>query len=137
MELEDIKQLISVLKSEGLSEITLWEGDSGITLRSGGPSAGPIVTPSDGEVAEPAQDDGTFTVPAPLVGVFYRRPAPEEAVFVEEGEVIEPGAVLGIIESMKVMNEIRAEEAGRLRGILVEDGESVEYGQPLFVFERP
>jgi acetyl-CoA carboxylase biotin carboxyl carrier protein len=72
---------------------------------------------------------------APLVGTFYRRPTPEDAPFVELGQVVNPGDTVCLIEAMKVMNEIKAETAGRLRVVMAEEGAPVEYGQVLFVFD--
>ena len=136
MEFEELKKIITLLKEEGLSEITLWEGQRRITVRQEG------VAVTRAQTAQPvsashAQDEATFTVSAPLVGTFYSRPSPEAEPFAEEGAQVEPGDTLCIIEAMKVMNEIKAERAGRLRQILIEDGEAVQYGQPLFLLERP
>ncbi len=136
MEFEELKKIIKLLKEEGLSEITLWEGQRRITVRQ------ERVAVSKGETPQPAeashhQDEATFSVSAPLVGTFYRRPSPDAEPFVEEGAQVEPGDTLCIIEAMKVMNEIKAEQAGRLRQTLIEDGEAVQYGQPLFLLEKP
>jgi len=136
VELDELKKIIKLLKEEGLSEITLWEGQQRITVRQ------ERVSVSKGETPRPAeasnhQDEATFSVSAPLVGTFYRRPSPDAEPFVEEGTQVEPGDTLCIIEAMKVMNEIKAEQAGRLRRILIEDGEAVQYGQPLFLLEKP
>jgi len=136
VELGELKEIIKLLKAEGLSEITLWEGEQRITVRQEG------VVATQGETPTPAsglrnQDTGTITVSAPLVGTFYRRSSPDAEPFVADGAQVDPGDTLCIIEAMKVMNEIKAERAGRLRQTLVEDGEAVQYGQPLFLFERP
>ncbi len=136
MDLDKLREIVKLLKKEGLSEITLWEGEQRITVRQEG---GVIV---QGEAPPSAsslrnQEAGTITVSAPLVGTFYRRSSPDAEPFVAEGAQVDPGDTLCIIEAMKVMNEIKAESAGRLRQTLVEDGETVQYGQPLFLFERP
>lgn len=89
---------------------------------------------TDNTSAEESEDDGEI-VRAPLVGTFYRRPAPEDDAFVEVGDTVETGQVLCVIEAMKIMNEIESDVAGRVKEILVDDGESVEYDQPLFVIE--
>ncbi len=83
------------------------------------------------QMVEPSEEAGEI-VTAPMVGSFYRSPNPEADTFVEVGDPVEPDQVLCIIEAMKVMNEIKAEQAGTVAEILVEDGEPVEYGQPLF-----
>jgi len=75
------------------------------------------------------------TVEAPMVGTFYRAPGPDAAPFVSEGDVLEEGQVLCIIEAMKLMNEIEAKVAGRIVKVLVENAQPVEYGQPLFLVE--
>jgi len=81
---------------------------------------------------------GHITVEAPMVGTFYRAPAPEAAPFVNEGDLVKEDQILCIIEAMKLMNEIEARVAGRIVKILVENGQPVEYGQPLFLVEpRP
>ena len=134
MDTERLRELVRLLKEEGLTEITVCEGDERITVRREVPGPG-VAAPLDR--AEPAAlDDGTFAVTAPLVGTFYGRPSPDDELFVVPGSIVQSGDVVGIIEAMKVMNEVVAEEAGRLRRSLVEDGAAVEYGQELFVFER-
>ena len=77
-------------------------------------------------------DDKSHVVTSPFVGTFYRKPNPDSPVYVQLGQKIDKGAVLCIVEAMKLMNEIEADVAGTVTGILVEDGTSVEYGQPLF-----
>ena len=141
MELDQLQQIIRLLKAEGLSEITVCEGDQRITVKQ--ELAGAAVRPSSPSIhVEPEtpvageESNGTFAVSAPLVGTFYRRPSPDAEPFVSPGDVVGPGDTLCVIEAMKVMNEINAEEAGRVRRVLADDGEAVEYGRPLFVFER-
>jgi len=134
VDIEELKRIIRLLKEEGLSEITVCEGESRLTVRQEG------ITPKEAAshaTREPGEHERVFTVIAPLVGTFYRRSSPEEEPFVAEGAKVEPGETLCIIEAMKVLNEIKAEEQGLLQQILVEDGETVEYGQVLFLFERP
>ncbi len=142
MELDQLQQIIELLKREGLSEITVWEGDQRITVKRE-QAAGPMPAPPASEVAEAPPTEGvageaedTFTLDAPLVGTFYRRASPDAEPFAAPGDVVRPGDTVCVIEAMKVMNEINAEEAGRVRRILVDDGDPVEYGQALLVFER-
>jgi len=130
VEIERLRKLIELLKEEGLTEITVWEGEDRYTVRKLPPGRGGSPAPNE-EIVE-----GTFTLTAPLVGTFFSRPSPEDDPFVSPGEAVSPGDTVGIIEAMKVLNEIKAEESGRLVRVLVEDGTPVEYGQPLFVFER-
>lgn len=138
MDIEELRQVIRLLKEEGLSEITVWEGESRITVRQGTlPSgAGDYSRPEGEESPHEAMEEDTLTVTSTLVGTFYRRPAPDEEPYVNEGETVKTGDTLGIIEAMKVLNEITAKESGRLKRVLVEDGTAVEYGQALFLFER-
>jgi len=82
--------------------------------------------------AAPVVDDKAHVVTSPFVGTFYRKPNPDSANYVSLGDKVDKGAVLCIVEAMKLMNEIEADVAGTITGILVEDGTSVEYGQPLF-----
>lgn len=91
--------------------------------------------PSETEAADAGSGTNEEVIKAPLVGTFYRRPAPDENAFVGVGESVEVGQVLCIIEAMKIMNEIESEMAGTIKEVLVEDGEPVEYDQPLFVIE--
>ena len=142
MELDQLQQIIQLLKAEGLSEITVCEGDQRITVKrdlSGAKArpSSPLVLAEPDRAAEAAEDsEDTLTLTAPLVGTFYRRPAADAEPFVSPGDIVSEGDTLCLIEAMKVMNEINAEEAGRVRRVLADDGEAVEYGQPLFVFDR-
>jgi len=131
MDLEELKRLIHLLKDESLTEITLWHGDERITVRQS------TTQPNRTDLEPPKEaplESGMFTENAPLVGTFHRRPSPDAPPFVAEGTQVGPGDTLCIIEAMKVMNEIQAQRPGRLERILVEDGRTVEYGQPLFLF---
>lgn len=139
MELDQLQQIIRLLKAEGLSEITVCEGDQRITVKQDFSSVtarppAPAAPAEPGRPVEEAED--AFTLTAPLVGTFYRRPTPDAEPFVSPGGIVSPGDTLCLIEAMKVMNEINAVEAGRVRRVLADDGEAVEYGQPLFVFDR-
>ena len=139
MELDQLQQIIRLLKAEALSEITVQEGDQLITVKQE-LAVGPVRPLPAGPAVEPEQPieepEDALTLSAPLVGTFYRRPAPDAEPFVSPGDIVNPGDTLCVIEAMKVMNEITAEAAGRVRQVLAEDGDAVEYGQPLFVFDR-
>jgi acetyl-CoA carboxylase biotin carboxyl carrier protein len=130
-----LRELIRLLKAERLTEITICEGDERITVRQALPGSSDAPASERPAPAAHAATDGTFTLDAPLVGTFYTRPSPEDDPFVSPGDVVQPDDVVGIIEAMKVMNEVKAEQAGRVRRLLVEDGAPVEYGQELVVFE--
>ena len=91
--------------------------------------------PPPSPAARPAEDKKTFTVNSPFVGTFYRSASPETPPFVDVGQVVKKGQVLCIVEAMKLMNEIEAEQPGRLMEVLVQNGSPVEYGEPLFRLE--
>ncbi|HUJ24995.1 MAG TPA: acetyl-CoA carboxylase biotin carboxyl carrier protein [Myxococcales bacterium] len=102
------------------------------------PSVAPVAPPSapaEKAAAAPAADKKTFTVNSPFVGTFYRSASPDSPPFVEEGTVVKKGQVLCIVEAMKLMNEIEAEQPGRLIECLIQNGSPVEYGEALFRFE--
>jgi acetyl-CoA carboxylase biotin carboxyl carrier protein len=99
------------------------------------PRTGAAAEPAPGPVAAPAGDTNGHVVASPFVGTFYRTPAPDQPSFVEMGSVVKKGQVLCIIEAMKLMNEIEADEPGKITEILVENGQPVEFGQPLFRIE--
>ena len=86
--------------------------------------------------AEPTKTEHTKTVVSPLVGIFYAAPAEDAEPFVQEGDGIEKGQTLGIVEAMKLMNELESDYCGTVKQILVSNGEMVEYGQPLFIVEE-
>ncbi len=138
MDIEELREIVRLLKQEGLSEITVSDGESTITVRQTVGHSAPAVmaAPAAPPPASPVPitPDG-LTLTAPLVGTFYRRPTPEDPPFVEIGQVVKLGDTVGLIEAMKVMNEIKAASPGRLRTVMAEDGVPVEYGQVLFVFD--
>ena len=148
MDMQELKDIIRLLKEEGLSEITVADGDQRVTVKRD-LQAAPIPTVSPAQPVlqsapatspEPAPDatlnDREFTLTAPLVGTFYRRPSPDDEPFVAVGDVVQAGDTICLIEAMKVMNEIKAEEAGRIRQVLLDDGEMVDFGKTLFILER-
>ncbi|RMF86325.1 MAG: acetyl-CoA carboxylase biotin carboxyl carrier protein, partial [Nitrospirae bacterium] len=97
-------------------------------------SATPVVA-EGGEAGELKLAKGQEVVPSPIVGTFYRAPAPDAPPFVEEGDTVKAGQTLCIIEAMKLMNEVEAEKDCRIVKVLLEDATPVEYGEPLFVIE--
>jgi oxaloacetate decarboxylase alpha subunit len=142
-ESERLRDLIRVVQESGIGELTIEEGEWRVTVRK---------TPEPGEAAvtaglpivaeEPAITDAplppaddTIRVDSPMVGTFYRAPEPGAAPFVEVGDAVEPGQTLCILEAMKLMNEVKAEQDARVRRILVENEQAVEYGQALFELE--
>ncbi len=142
MDMQELKDIIRLLKDEGLTEITIADGDERVTVKrllQGSSIQHVQDTPT---VEEPAQDTPTelpereFSLTAPLVGTFYRRPSPDDEPFVAAGDRVQVGDTICIIEAMKVMNEIKAEAPGIVRQALLDDGAIVEFGQPLFIFEK-
>lgn len=149
-----IKGLITILMEEDLDEIEVRNWFSGIrvarrrTVSSAAVAedvreepeaqAAPVAEVQESgvaEAAEPASDEGLEKIVSPMVGTFYRSAGPENDPFISEGSRVETGQVLCIIEAMKLMNEIEAEQSGVIRKILVEDSQPVEFGQPLFLVE--
>ncbi|MCX7623205.1 MAG: acetyl-CoA carboxylase biotin carboxyl carrier protein [Thermomicrobium sp.] len=132
-----VRELVEVMRAAGLQRLEVAQGDLRISLEcstvppaaSGAPAvvAPPIAAPEAG----PAATEPLETIVAPMVGTFYAAPRPGADPFVRVGDHVEPGQVVAIIEAMKVMNELVAERAGTIVEILVENGQPVEYGQPL------
>jgi len=153
MDLRKLKKLIDLVQESGISELEITEGEEKVRINRTGPTApaalmtmpppGPAVSPStmvpalaaapvqQNEIAD-AEVDGQ-TVKSPMVGIFYRAASPGAPAFSEIGQSVSAGDTLCIIEAMKLLNEIEAETGGTIKSILVENGQPVEYGQPLFV----
>ena len=147
MTIDEIKELIRVLQETGIAELEVQRGENRVRIRSNAQALSQdIVVPNaesqtagrsvasqtilDGQ-QEVVEEDGTV-VKSPIVGTYYDSPSPGSAPFVKVGDQVEPGKVLCIIESMKLMNEIEAETAGTVIAKLVESGKAVEYGESLF-----
>jgi acetyl-CoA carboxylase biotin carboxyl carrier protein len=136
----DVKGLIEMMARGGIADLSLETASVKLRLRSGQPAG--LVARTPAEVAEviapPAEETDAIVIPAPMIGTFYRAPKPGEPSFVEIGDVVEVGQTIGIIEAMKIMNEIAAESAGVVVEILAGNGQAVEFGQPLLRLEpRP
>ena len=128
-----VRELISLMGKGGISELDLTSGDVSIRLRGAYSAAAPAATaPVNGSApaAEPPAHEGHL-VTAPMIGTYYAAPSPGEDPFVQIGDEVEIGQVIGIIEAMKIMNEIIADNAGVVADILVENAQAVEYGSPL------
>jgi acetyl-CoA carboxylase biotin carboxyl carrier protein len=128
--------LLKVFDGSTLADLDLQYGDVHLSLHrpaaaNGGFSLAPIASAAESE-PEPEQPEG-HTITAQMVGTFYLTPAPGKPPLVQEGDVIEKGQVIGIIEAMKVMNELEADVGGRIVRILVKNQEPVEYGQALMI----
>ena len=135
MEIENILTLIDKVSASGLTAFTLEEGNLQISMKKEEiPAKNTAVTVEmkGAEAAQALEQEGNKVL-SPLVGTFYLAPSPEAAPFVNIGDMVKKGQILGIIEAMKLMNEIECEYDGVVAEILVKNGEMVEYGQPLFV----
>lgn len=145
MDLRKLKKLIDLVQESGIAELEITEGEEKVRIAKSGqvtvapaaaapaaapPSPGAPVTA--GEPAAATAEQG-HTMKAPMVGTFYRASAPDAQPFVEVGRSIKEGQTICIVEAMKLMNEIEADASGTVVAILVENGQPVEYGQPLFV----
>src|SRR5438270_9862955 len=161
MDVDKLKLILEALQGTDVSRLDWENGQEKLTIRLGhppapvqqlpaptivaapAPLAAPapaIPTPPAGTAAAPpppAPESGkkTFTVNSPFVGTFYRSASPDAPSFVDAGQVVKKGQVLCIVEAMKLMNEIEAEQPGRLLEVLVQNGSPVEYGESLFRFE--
>ncbi len=161
MDIRKVKKLIELLEQSDVAEIEIHEGEESVRIsrHAGGtslfmpagmtmqPAAAPAAAPAGaaaagGAAAASVQSGDEFLdglageiVRSPMVGTFYRSPTPGSAPFVDEGQKVKAGDTLCIIEAMKILNQIECERTGTVRRILVENGQPVEYNQPLFVIE--
>ena len=136
--LELVGRLGSLLSELGLSSIEVRVGDLHVRVERTAGGVAPAAAIGPGGTAPAVADvapEALLTMEAPMVGTFYRASSPTAEPFVSEGDVVKEGQVLCIIEAMKLMNEIEAKAAGRVVKILVENGQPVEYGQPLFLID--
>ncbi|MBN1353920.1 MAG: acetyl-CoA carboxylase biotin carboxyl carrier protein [Candidatus Omnitrophica bacterium] len=140
MNIKKIEEVILLMEKHGLTEIAIEEEGVKIHLKKGASNViekeFQIVPPAK-ETSAPAKKEerNLVEIKAPMVGTFYRSPAPDAKSFVETGNMIKDGDILCIIEAMKLMNEIKSEIKGKIVDILVENGEPVEFGQVLFLVE--
>ncbi|TCS71303.1 biotin carboxyl carrier protein [Sulfuritortus calidifontis] len=150
MDLRKLKKLIDLVQDSGVAELEITEGEEKVRITrvvAGGQSMMghmpmhmmapmptiPVSEPAPAaEAAEPGLPEG-HVVKSPMVGTFYRAPGPGAKAFVEVGQSVSAGDTLCIIEAMKLMNEIEADQGGTIKAILVENGQPVEYGEPLFI----
>lgn len=154
MDLKELRALLKLVEASDIEELEIERQGQRVRIRRRGGNTVPAVTvpapvalppapvppalqaasPGMGAPA-PAPAENLLTIESPMVGTFYRAPAPGAEPYVKEGQVVEKGSVLCIIEAMKLMNEIEAEVKGRIASILVENAQPVEYSQPLFLVE--
>ena len=152
MDLRKLKKLIDLVEESGISELELTEGEEKVRISRSLPHAPAMIQPAHmqhmyaapppmpapaaaapAEAAEPEIEG--HVVKSPMVGTFYRSSSPEAEPLAKVGDVVTPESTVCIIEAMKVMNEIKAEQKGRISKILIENGEAVEFGQSLFEIE--
>jgi acetyl-CoA carboxylase biotin carboxyl carrier protein len=154
MDIRKVKRLIELLEESGIAEIEITEGEESVRIsrqQQGGqtqyyaapPAPAPAPQAQESAPAPAAADVGGddsgdgipdgHRVESPMVGTFYRAPSPTSKAFVEEGQQVKEGETICIVEAMKMMNQIEADKSGTVKAVLVENGEPVEYGQPLFV----
>ena len=148
MDLRKLKKLIDLVQESGIAELEITEGEEKVKIVKGGvvsvmtaaaPAAAPApaaameAKPAATPPAEPTAGQEGHVVKAPMVGTFYRSPSPDAKPFVEVGQSVKEGDTICIIEAMKLMNEIEADASGVVKAVLVENGQPVEYGQPLFI----
>ncbi len=152
MDIRKVKKLIELLEESAISEIEIKEGEESVRIsRAHGAAAytapappPPIAAPAPAAPMMPAaasgqadaepEFDGTV-INSPMVGTFYASPSPGAAAFVKPGQSIKPGDTICIVEAMKILNQIEAEVSGVVQKVLVEDGQPVEFGQPLMILE--
>jgi acetyl-CoA carboxylase biotin carboxyl carrier protein len=146
MDLRKLKTLIDLVSESNVSELEITEAEGKVRIVKGGPAAAyavaaPVALPAAtapsalapaAAAPEPAKG---HTVKSPMVGTFYRAASPGAKSFVEVGSQVKEGDTICIIEAMKILNEIEADKGGTITEILCENGQAVEYGQPLFVIE--
>jgi acetyl-CoA carboxylase biotin carboxyl carrier protein len=158
MDIDEIREILKLLKRYEVRDFSLQRGDNRVRIRIGdalkesveprpvivqerGPLLGPtaqqpLVPSGESAVEEPLTvGEKQFLVTSPIVGTFYRAPSPESPPYVEVGSPVSKGAVLCIVEAMKIMNEIECEVGGKVSAILAENAQPVEYGQPLFIID--
>lgn len=153
MDIRKVKKLIELLEQSDVAEIEIHEGEESVRISRHGSGAMPMYMPqpapmpgamgmgmpmaSSAPAAAEDEDDELEgeIVRSPMVGTFYRAPSPGSKPFVEEGQSVKAGDTLCIIEAMKILNQIECEQGGTVKRILVENGQPVEYNQPLFVIE--
>lgn len=153
MDIRKVKKLIELLEESGVAEIEIQEGEESVRISrysqsapppppapvaAPAPAPAPAATPApaaaEAPAAEPEVPEG-HVVKSPMVGTFYRAPSPGASPFVEVGQQVNVGDTLCIIEAMKLLNQIEADKAGTIKAILVENGQPVEYDQPLFIID--
>jgi len=147
MDLRKLKKLIDLVEESGITELEVSEGEEKVriakhpsvapqqayTIPQAAPMAAPATSASAATVEEQSDLPDGEVIKSPMVGTFYRSASPGSDPFVEIGSVVKSGQTLCIVEAMKLLNEIESDYAGTVKAILVENGQPVEYGEPLFI----
>ena len=155
MDIRKIKKLIELVEESGISELEISEGEESVRIsrapampaypmmqqayipaapQAAAPASAPIALAAEEDVEAPAAMSGHF-VRSPMVGTFYRTPSPDAKPFVEVGQTVKVGDILCIVEAMKMMNQIESDKAGVVKAILLDNGQPVEFDEPLVVIE--
>ncbi len=142
MNLKEIKDIFKFLKDTDIVEFELEKKDGKVRFKRGNIQQASVdiiqtglPSPVEGIERKVEKEDNLKTITSPMVGTFYRAPSPETDPFTEVGDIINKGQVLCIIEAMKLMNEIESECNGKIVSIVVDNGQPVEYGEPLFLIK--
>jgi len=150
MDLRKLKSLIDLVQQSGIAELEITEGEEKVRICRTGPTAPPpaappqvytvapgapvpVPAPVAGQVSAEQETPEGHVIRSPMVGTFYRSSAPGAKAFVEVGQAVKTGDTLCIIEAMKLLNEIEADRDGTVKAVLVENGQPVEYGEPLLI----
>jgi acetyl-CoA carboxylase biotin carboxyl carrier protein len=152
IDIRKLKELVRLMVANDLTELDLRDEQETVTLRRPGPQqAPPVMSPAPVQQVvaapvaaapvaaapvEPAADEGLASIESPMVGTFYASPSPDKPSFVKVGDTVDAETVVCLVEAMKIFNEIKAEASGVIEKILPASGDSVEFGQPLFLI-RP
>lgn len=152
MDIRKVKKLIELLEESGIAEIEIKEGEESVRISRHGSSAAPApvqyaaapmpaaapqaVTAANESTEDTSSEDSIpagHVVSSPMVGTYYSSPSPEAPVFAKVGDSVSEGDTLCIVEAMKILNQIEADVSGTIKAVLVENGQPIEFGQPLFV----
>ena len=149
MDIRKVKKLIELLEESNVQEIEIKEGEESVRISRGGtpaaiqqapsfaaPVAAPVAMPAPAALAEPAAAPASPTghaIKSPMVGTFYQSPSPDTAAFITVGQAVKKGDIVCIVEAMKMMNQIEADQSGVVEAILAKDGEPVEFDQDLII----
>ena len=147
MDIRKIKKLIELVEESGITELEITEGEESVRISRGGvvaqvapmayaaPQAPVVAAPAAPAATPAAAELSGHILRSPMVGAFYRSSGPDAAPFVEVGQQVKVGDALCIVEAMKMMNQIQSDKAGVIKRILVDNGDTVEFDQPMFIIE--